>query len=68
MLIRTGIQHNHRCIYRLIGRDLYSAHINRPIEEQSYTLEKANVVADDQVDQGWRVVVRGGEVSLEKKQ
>jgi len=65
MLIRTGISHNYHRVYRLIGRDLYSAPINKPLKEQEYTLDKPNAIGTYQTVQPWRVIVREGEVCLE---
>ena len=65
MLNNTNVRHNTRCVYRLIARDLYSAPTNRPLAEQEYTLEKANVLDESQAQTPWRVMVRNGEVCLE---
>ena len=64
-MIHTGVSHNHRQVYRLIGRDLYSAPINKPLKEQEYTLDKPAVIEAHQTVQSWRVVLREGEVCLE---
>lgn len=63
--IETGVRYNHRKIYRLIGDDLYSAAVNKPLKQQVYVLEKAGVVGDEQKKRTWRVVVRAGMVWLE---
>ncbi len=65
MLIRTGISHNYRRVYRLIGRDLHSAPANKSLDEQEYALDKPHAIGTHQTVQPWRVVVREGEVCLE---
>jgi hypothetical protein len=68
MLVRTGVHHNHRRVYRVVGRDLYSALVDRPLREQAFTVEKAGVLAENGREDGWHVVVRDGEVCLERVQ
>jgi len=68
MLVRTGIHHNTRRVYRVVGTDLYSALVDRPLREQAFTVEKAGVLGENGHPDGWRVVVRDEEVCLERVQ
>lgn len=65
MIITTGVRHNPRLVYRLIGRELYSASREKLLHEQAYTLVKA-VLPMDEIPTEWRVILRGGEVCLQK--
>lgn len=64
-LVQTGIVHRQRRVYRMIGRDLYSAPLHVPFSEQVYTLERSDVLEARQTGMPWQVVVRDGEVCLE---
>lgn len=65
MKVETGIPYSQRKAYRLIGVDLFSAMTSVPIQEQVYSMEKANVIDAEDVDRSWRVVVQAGKVCLE---
>ena len=60
-LVRTGIRHNYRYVYRLIGRDLFSADMRLALADQEYVLVSRNVAPDEG---NWRVIIRDAEVCL----
>lgn len=47
LLNNTKVPYKHRRVYRLIGRELYSAPTDKPSGEQEYTLEKMNATEVD---------------------
>lgn len=65
VFIRTQVPYSQRRVYRLIGRDLYSAPLGAPLAEQTYTLIRSNVIDARLAREKWRVVVRDREVCLE---
>ena len=65
MSIDTSVRYNHRRVYRIIGSDLFSAAINKPVNEQEYKLEKLAVLTNQEAQSTWRISIRDGKVWLE---
>jgi hypothetical protein len=65
--VNTGVRYNNRRVYRLIGRTLYSAPTDKPLEQQEYTVEKSDMAEAPPADATWQVMVRDGEVCLRIK-
>jgi hypothetical protein len=66
MALRTAVAFDRRRTYRLIGRDLYSALSTQRLADQEYVLEKPSVVRAGLERATWRVVIRKGEIWLER--
>lgn len=64
-MIQTDIRAKPSRVYRLIGPDLWSAPLNRPLLDHAYELERAGVIDATMVERTFRVVIRDGFVWLD---
>ena len=65
MEIDTAIKFNHKKVYRIIDRSLYSAKTGQPLDAQEYQMEIENVIEENLIQLSWRVVIKNGLVCLE---
>ena len=63
--MQTDIRYNPHRVYRLIGRDLYSAPAKIALTPQEFTLEEPDLIGMHQTMQNWRVIVQEGKICLE---
>lgn len=65
--ISIGVRYNPRQVYRVIGRDLCSARMAVPLNDQTYRVVKAAAVPESGADALWDIVVREGEIWLSRE-
>lgn len=65
MRIETGVKFNYKRTYRLIGRNLYSVAKDKPLDQQIYELEKADVIEASQEGMHWKIIIKDGHVNIE---
>jgi hypothetical protein len=63
--IQTDIRYNPNRVYRLVGRDLYSAPAKLALTQQEFNLEEPGLIGTHQTVQNRRVIVREGNICLE---